>query len=314
MNISKKIKSFFFLLITGSTLVIILSFNNTKDISFLPYDSDYVQASSVTHDGEQYKVVWMKRSGKRVRAKYFAFKTNGEEIYERYNKWKIGKDIILYTSGTYMDISFDAKTAKLKGLTVDNGKVVNQSLAKQDGKNIMDGLVIVYPHGGIAVSNLEEGNLKLSGGGANPNKFYDLRGSSDDRYLFKSWAQSEKATVFQTHLLAWKDKLLFDYNYKTKSHPRERRFLAIGYGPNGETIHCIVHKPKNATLYDASNKVLKFLNERKGMEVLALLNLDTGIQDIFKLFTKSGAENGMIKSANDQTIYNARNLLAYYFE
>ena len=80
----------------------------------------------------------------------------------------------------------------------------------------MDGLVIVYPHGGIAVSNLKERNLKLSGGNANPNKYYDLRGSSSDLYQFKEWAKSQRATVFQTHLLAWNDKLQFEYNHGTK--------------------------------------------------------------------------------------------------
>ena len=305
----------FKILFLSITVLVCTSSNNLSGL--VPaYDSDYVQASSITHHGEQYKVISMKRSGKRVRAKYFAYKLNGQEIYQRYNNWKSGKDVILYTSGTYMDYSFDAKTAKLKGLTVDNGKIVNGNLAKNrnSGKDEMDGLVIVYPHGGIAVSNLKERNLKLSGGNANPNKFYDLRGSSSDLYQFKEWAKSQRATVFQTHLLAWNDKLQFEYNHGTKSAARERRFLAIGYAPNGDVMHCIVHKPKHASLYEASKKVLNFLNERKRMRVLALLNLDTGAQDVVQIFTKSGAVNNMITSTNNQTIYNARNLLVYYFE
>jgi len=306
----------FFKIIFLSVTVLVCSSSNNLSGLVPAYDSEYVQASSITHNGEQYKVISMKRSGKRVRAKYFAYKLNGQEIHQRYNNWKTGKDIILYTSGTYMDVSFDAKTAELKGLTVDNGKIVSEKLAvnKFSGKDEMDALVIVYPHGGIAVSNLKERNLKLSGGGANPNKFYDLRGSSQDLNKFKEWAKSERATVFQTHLLAWKDKLQFEYNHGTKSAPRERRFLAIGTAPNGDVMHYIVHKPKHASLYEASKKVLNFLNERKRLKVLALLNLDTGIQDVVKIYTKSGAVNNMITSTNNQTIYNARNLLVYYFE
>ena len=306
---------FFKILFLSITILVCTSSNNLSGL--MPaYDSEYVQASSITHNGEQYKVISMKRSGKRVRAKYFAYKLNGQEIHQRYNNWKSGKDVILYTSGTYMDYSFDAKTAILKGLTVDNGKIVNGNLAKNknSGKDEMDGLVIVYPHGGIAVSNLKERNLKLSGGNANSNKFYDLRGSSSDLYQFKEWAKSQRATVFQTHLLAWNDKLQFEYNHGTKSSARERRFLAIGYAPNGDVMHCIVHKPKHASLYDASEKVLNFLKERKRMKVLALLNLDTGAQDVVKIYTKSGAVNNMITSTNNQTINNARNLLVYYFE
>lgn len=305
----------FKILFLSVTVLFCTSSNNLSGL--IPaYDSDYVQASSITHHGEQYKVISMKRSGKRVRAKYFAYKLNGQEIYQRYNNWKSGKDVILYTSGTYMDYSFDAKTAKLKGLTVDNGKIVNGNLAKNNnsGKDEMDGLVIVYPHGGIAVSNLKERNLKLSGGNANPNKLYDLRGSSTDLYQFKEWAKSQRATVFQTHLLAWKDKLQFEYNHGTKSAARERRFLAIGTAPNGDIMHFIVHKPKHSSLYEASEKVLNFLNERKRLKVLALLNLDTGAQDVVQIYTKSGAVNNMITSTNNQTIYNARNLLVYYYE
>ena len=73
-------------------------------------------------------------------------------------------------------------------------------------------------------------------------------------------------------------------------------------------MHCIVHKPKHASLYEASKKVLNFLNVRKRMRVLALLNLDTGAQDVVKIYTKSGAVNNMITSTNNQTIENARNL------
>ena len=297
----------FFKIIFLSVTVLVCSSSNNLSGLVPAYDSEYVQASSITHNGEQYKVISMKRSGKRVRAKYFAYKLNGQEIHQRYNNWKTGKDIILYTSGTYMDVSFDAKTAKLKGLTVDNGKIVNGNLAKNNnsGKDEMDGLVIVYPHGGIAVSNLKERNLKLSGGNANPNKLYDLRGSSTDLYQFKEWAKSQRATVFQTHLLAWNDKLQFEYNVDKTGNPRERRFLAIGYAPNGDVMHCIVHKPEVASLYEASKKVLNFLNERKSMRVLALLNLDTGIQDVVKIYTKSGAINNMITSTNNQTIQNS---------
>tara|TARA_B110001452_G_C15207833_1_gene418980 strand:- start:478 stop:1404 length:927 start_codon:yes stop_codon:yes gene_type:complete len=306
---------YFKILLLPLIFLILTSSDNVSGL--LPaYDSDYVQASSITHHGEQYKVISMKRSGKRVRAKYFAYKLNGQEIKQRYNSWSQGKDVILYTSGTYMDYSFDAKTARLKGLTVDNGKIVNGNLAKNQrtGKNEMDGLVIVYPHGGIAVSNLKDGDLKLSGGNTNPNKLYNLRGSSGDLYQFKEWAKSQRATVFQTHLLAWDNELLFEYNVNKTESPRERRFLAIGYAPNGDVMHCIVHKPDNASLYNASKKVLNFLKERKRMKVIALLNLDTGAQDIIKIFTKSGATNNMITSKNNQTIDNARNLLVYYFE
>ena len=175
----------------------------------------------------------------------------------------------------------------------------------------MEGLVIVYPNGGIAVSNINEGNLKLSGGGVSTNRTYDLRKSAD-LTIFKKWAKSQRATVFQTHLLAWDNQLNFKYNHNTKPAKRERRFLAIGYAPNGDVMHYIVHKPDYYSLYAASSKVLDFLKVRKKMKVIALLNLDTGMQNVCRVYTKSGQINNMVVGTTK--IDEAENLLVYYFE
>ena len=44
------------------------------------YDSNYVMSSSVEHQGESYCVVYMKRTDKKVRAKYFAKKLYGKRM------------------------------------------------------------------------------------------------------------------------------------------------------------------------------------------------------------------------------------------
>ena len=52
----------------------------------------------------------------------------------------------------------------------------------------MDGLVIVYPNnGGIAVSNIDKGDLTISGCNAITNKKYNLRNDLDLQ-KFRSWA------------------------------------------------------------------------------------------------------------------------------
>jgi hypothetical protein len=297
--------------------IIILTFllssskKTTKPIVW--YDSNYVQTSSVTHEGEEYKIVQMVRSGKKVKAKYFAYKNNYTPVYKAYNEWKKSKNIIMHCSGTYMDKETDYNGNvkwNLVGLTIDQGRVVNPKIEK--GR--MEGLVIVYPKvggGGIAVSNINEGNLRISGGGVNANRTYDLRKSSD-LTIFKSWAKKQGATVFQTHLLAWDNELQFKYNYRSKPAKRERRFLALGKLPDGNIVHCIVHKPEFQSLYDASSKVLNFLKTRKRMKVIALLNLDTGMQNVCTVFTKSGAINNMIIGPTD--IKDAENLLVYYYD
>ncbi len=271
------------------------------------YDSNYVMSSSVEHQGESYCVVYMKRTDKRVRAKYFAKKLYGKSVANRYQEWSAGRDIILYSSGTYMDGSFDQENAGIVGLTVDNGHVINEKVEVDR----MEGLVIVYPHGGITVSNISEGNLELTGGSAIPGKLYDLK-KGNDKVRFLEWAKNQRATVFQTHLLVHDNELKFKPNYTSKSAARERRFLAIGKDYAGKEIQCIIHKPQNATLYDASNKVFNFLKTRKRMAVTALLNLDTGAQDVFRLYNKSGSVNNMVTGRTD--VSNARNLLVYYFE
>ena len=298
-------------------IVIILIFiisSSSNPLKTISYDSDYVQVSSVTHEGEEYKMVYMKRSGKKVKAKYFAFKKNQyTPVHEAYNQWKKDKNVIMLCSGTYMDYEVDrygSRTWSLVGLTIDKGRVVNPKL--ETGR--MEGLVIVYPKvggGGIAVSNINEGNLKLSGSGVSSNRTYDLRKPAD-LTIFKRWAQNNGATVFQTHLLAWNNELSFKSNYATKPATRERRFLAIGYAPNGDVIHCIVHKPEYQSLYESSKKVLNFLKTRKRLRIVALLNLDTGMQNVCTVFTKSGAVNKMIQGPT--RVSDAENLLVYYYD
>ena len=298
-----RINPLFTKLFLGIFLIFFIS--SSKEENAFVYDINYVQASSITHEGESYKVIAMKRTDHRVNAKYFAYKLNGQSVSTRYEKWAKDKDVILYTSGTYMDNS--SGLWKLVGLAIDNGEIVNEKL--QVGR--MEGLVIVYPNGGIAVSNINEGNLKLSGGGVSTNRTYDLR-KSEDLILFKRWAKSQRATVFQTHLLAWDNQLNFKYNYKSKPTKRERRFLAIGYAPNGDVMHYIVHKPDYYSLYDASKNILDFLKVRKKMNVIALLNLDTGMQNVCKVYTKSGNINNIVVGTTQ--VQDAENLLVYYFK
>ena len=302
MELFKKLYFVFFLFLFFSGKSLNLNLNHIK------YDSDFVQVSSVTHENEEYKVVYMRRKDFRVRAKYFAYKLDGKNVYFRYNNWKASKDIVMISSGTYMDVEKDEygnKRWNLVGITIDQGEIVNEKIER--GR--MEGLVIVYPHGGIRVFNISKGNITVPD--PNGDKTFNLS-TSDGLTYFKRWAIKMRATVFQTHLLAWNNELSFKSNYNSKPNKRERRFLAIGESYNGEKIHCIIHKPEFQSLHESSEKVLNFLKKRKRMKVSALLNLDTGMQDVCEVYTKSGALNNMIKGKTD--IRNAQNLLVYYFQ
>ena len=131
-----------------------------------------------------------------------------------------------------------------------------------------------------------------------------------DYQKFLRWAEEVAATVFQTHLLAWKNKLDVG-KYNSNATAQERRFLAIGYDEFGNPVHCIVNKPKAESLYISAEKVLNFLSKNEFIDVIALCNLDTGAQNVVQLYTPSGKVNTAVKSTYN--LNSSRNLLVYYY-
>lgn len=281
------------------TLISLTSFK-TQDTFQGCYSPDYVEITKVDYKNDQYTVVTMRREGEHVKAKYFAAKDyNGNSVYDRFQEWeKTNPNVILLSSGTYID-----GNNNLQGLTIDNGIVVNQSLIKDR----MDALVIVYATGGIVVSNLKDGDLKVNG----INRMLNLRKSTTDLDDFIEWAQEQEATVFQTHLLVYRNQIKVN-PANSKPDPRERRFLAVGVDENGKVIHAIIHCPTYSSIYDGTYKVLDFLNNFKNLTVTFMINLDTGAQDVFELHNSDCTTNASIKGQMEP--YKAVNLLTYYFK
>jgi hypothetical protein len=243
-------------------------------------------------------------SGKKINAKYFAAKDlNGSSVPNRFYNWSKGKNIICVTSGTYMD-NYDSKLARPVGLTVDNGIVVNKGIAD------FDGLVIVYATGGVVATNLKDKNLTVQGGSISGIPL-DIKGNAYHFNEFLKWCEENGATVFQTHLLVYKNTLKIS-SYNSSSKSQERRFLAVGNDAEGNLVHCIVHSPEYTTLYEGSKRALNFLNEFKEMDVMWMINLDTGVQDVFSLYDSDGKINPTIKGK--LTVSEAINLLVYYYQ
>jgi hypothetical protein len=274
---------------------------------FVTYDSNFVEISGVTDKrGVTYNVVTMNRtgSGNRIKAKYFAAKDNyGTTVPFRVFEWAKGKNLIAITSAGYMDNSITPV-----GLTIDNGRIVNRNLEN------FDALIIVYATGGIAATNLDLADLKLQGGGIDPTRKFDIRNNSRDREEFIDWAENVGATVFQTHLLVYKDVLAITPSAPSATKDiRERRFLAVGTDKNtGDIIHVIINSSEYTSLYEGSRRTKDFLNEYKDMNVIFMINLDTGAQDVFNLYNKDGSINKSIKG--EKSMDYAANLLCYYFE
>ena len=274
--------------------------------SFAQYSNQFVKTSTVKHKGFSYKVIYMDRglSGKKINAKYFAAKDlNGSSVPNRFNNWSKGKNIICVTSGTYMD-NFDSKLARPVGLTVDNGIVVNKGIAD------FDGLVIVYATGGVVATNLKDKNLTVQGGSISGISL-DIKGNAYHLNEFLKWSEENGATVFQTHLLVYKNTLKIS-SYNSSSKSQERRFLAVGNDAEGNLVHCIVHSPEYTTLYEGSKRALNFLNEFKEMNVTWMINLEEGAQDVFSLYDSDGKINPTIKGK--LTVSEAINLLVYYYQ
>lgn len=268
------------------------------------YDPEFVEISNVAYNNDKFTVVMMKRDGDRIKAKYFAAEDNyGNSVYNRYTEWKRKHgNIVLVSSGTYMD-----HENKPQGLTIDNGIPVNESIMY----NKMDALAIVYATGGIAVADLKARDLSVSGPGIPTGRKFDLRGSATDLEDFIDWAKEQEATVFQTHLLVYKNTLRIDRHTSSRD-PRERRFLAVGKDGEGKIVHLLVHSPGYSSLYDSSDKTLAFLNEYKDIEVIFMINLDTGKQDVFELYNHNCTVNSTIKGR--EPLNKAVNLLSYYFQ
>ena len=245
--------------------------------------------------------IWLSRSSKRVNAKYFAHKQYGTVVHDRYDTWRQGKNVVVISSGAYAT-GWDGKDVPA-GITVDAGKIVNRNY-----ESTMDGLVIVYATGGIVVSNIENRDLTLKKGG---KSFVVDVTSSSGRAEFLAWAQSEGATVFQTHLLAYKNDLLFT---RATSETARRKFLVLTKDPNGNLYHVIFYmKNKSYSLYDAAQGILSYLNNGR-YEVIGMINLDTGGFDIISTGSDVRDCNGnyITGTANDDRP-NMTNMLTYWY-
>lgn len=275
------------------------------------YDLDYVSVNSLVYNNEKISYVAMARGGNRVKVKYFASRDfNGATVYQRYMEWSKNKNVIAVSSGTYMSPSCDGSDPNTRpvGLCVDNGVPVNQDLIFSG----LDGLAVVYPSGGgggMAVTNLKDGNLNISG--PSGNETINIRNTMQLQ-RFISWAKSNSATVFQAHLFVFKNNFLLDPN-KASSNTAVRRVLAVGTDSDGQFVHYIVDFPNSQqTIYDAALKAYNFLTKRQNLKITFMINLDTGCQNVFNVYRQDGSVNTQFRG--DTPLNKAANLLVYYFE
>lgn len=260
------------------------------------YDENLVEVVRVSG---KYDAVFMKRKGDHIKAKYFAASLNGRSIQERYQEWARGRNIVMYSSGTYMN-----SWKQPVGLTIDNGIRVNDRMEN------FDGLVIVYATGGVVATNLKMGNLKIKCDGTD-RQFDLINGGSMLKQQFLDCAAKVEATVFQTHLLVYNNEILLAPNSSVTK--RERRFLAVCQDPESkEVTHVVVNTPVSAaaSLADATKEVVKMIKAYGAGNIVFMVNLDTGDGDVFNLFEADGSS----KIQGTRNLDQASNLLVYYYE
>jgi hypothetical protein len=274
------------------------------------YDSKSIEITTLAISNEPYGIIKLPRKGNRVKVKYFASKNyNGTPVADRYNNWAVGKNIVTYSSGTYMN-NCNASIAQPVGLCIDQGVIVSENPTPDN----LDGLMIVYATGGMAATNLDEGNLSITFSDGR-RQTVDIRHNAYDLAIFKKWAQEQEATVFQTHLFVYKDKLLV--KPEASDTKQCRRFLAVCKLDNGDIVHYVLNLPTPAGIYESGKKAFAYLKDHEDVqEVIFMINLDTGCQDVFTLYDANGKEYKSRHFQGDQRIdlKNASNILVYYYE
>ncbi len=255
--------------------------------------------------GKNVSVLDMNRKGERVKVKYFAYRNGSSSVKQRFEEWRKGRQIIAYSSGTYMD-NCDPSLAVPVGLCIDDGKLVNNTLTYD-----LDAFCIVQATGGMVVSNLRDKDLSIVYPD-NTKKNIDIR-NTIDRNVFNSWAKQVTATVFQTHLLAYKNQLKIYSN--GNSTTSVRRFLAVGKDANQNLHHIIISTLNDMSLYDAATTAYGYVTRNKLLnDVIYMINVDPGCQNVYRVYDEYGKIETKDGFSGDYPIDNAANLIVYYYE
>lgn len=294
--------------------IILSSLLLTSSISLLgQYDQKLVKFDYKEINGNPFGVVKLNMTNQRVKVKYFASKdaNSNLSVYQRFSDWAFNKKLILVSSGTYYYYpnknNRDKNTARPVGICIDNGNIINKTTDDN-----LDALAMIYSSGKIAVENLK--NKSISVKDASGNSMNLNLGNALDKNLFYKWATDVKATIFQTHLFAYKGNLLVGQN--SNAYKDYRRFLAAGINSNNETVQYILNLPFNSTILEGSKYALDYLKTNENLkEISFLINLDTGAQNAMETYhPKSGDKLNNSNFSGIKEIKDAINLIVYYYQ
>lgn len=248
--------------------------------------------------------IWMDRRS--VRAGYMA-----QDVYQGFGRLRRGTHLAMVAAG-----GFTNNEGQPEGLTMQQGEIVNAVLLPD-----RDGLVIVQNDGGIRVLNLKDSELKLP---LTPTTVLKIENPLEHIEAYAQlldWSRQHKATLFQTQLLAFGDKLLIS-RAKAKPEIRERHILALVSSTNQHLVyHAMFNSVSQCNLADLTEEVYGYIREHH-FKVEALLNLDVGAFNILDVFDPNGAQvtsAGQIEGRNVELLAGPKppeqgtNLLYYNY-
>lgn len=284
-------------------LIFMILFPSQEDETFIHYKGgiNEIQCNSVpkgkveirelTYYNKKYGYsIWLNYDQTKV--KYFTINGAYNNTSSRFNTWNSRNQSIISTSGGYISQDYN----KPIGLSIDKGNVVNQNFEQN-----MD--AIVLEHKGKIIIYNKNGRFWFR-----PLSRYINLNNSRDRVNFIKWAKKEKASAFQTHLLAYKNEL----NISPKGSKRRalRKFLVLLSDKAGTEKIGIFYLRSPENLYTATKKIFSYLKTEQ-YNIHSFINLDTGVNDVLELNQAyRNCNNKIIKGRTH--INHSVDLLAFY--
>lgn len=238
----------------------------------------------------------------KVKVKYLV-----HDAYRKFIELKKEKNILLVTAASYTSAFFSNGTPI--GLCAFEGEFLNKM-----PNQIMDGLV-VSNFGGLVLAEHVYDLDMIKNDTIDINSQLNPRESALDSYLFYSWVEKNKLSVFQTQLV-YSHLKTKEENFKSLysgSDSKQRRFLVVAKKEN-ILRNLIVGSPKRDYVMKASKDVFDMLSG-EGYEIQFILNLDTGSKNLLYVnngkFLENLKRNTTTKLAR---IERASNLIVFFFD
>ncbi len=278
---------------------------------FAQTNAKYVNTSQIVFSKPQISmsIIRLMINEDSMKVKYFSGKEKGQEsVYNQFSKWAEKKNIIFYSSGSYIsDLSSDY--ALPVGFCINQGKTINNNLILDK----LHGLIVINQLGKISVHNLKNSFIELKNSKGEKVKF-DLSNSLQKNQFF-NWAKIEKLTAFQTHLFLYENKNLIANELESDQARRSRRLLASGTDESGNNIHYMINIPTFSTIREATNSATNYLKDYEEItSIHFIINLDSGSGDTFGLYKSKNLLDTRNIFQGTIPLSNTPNLLVYYVD